>query len=528
MGVLTGLYPQRVFDYFEELTRIPRGSGNEKAVSDYLVSFAKEHGLFYVQDAANNVIMIKKASAGYEAEEPVILQGHMDMVAVKDADCPLSLEHDALEIAIEGDTVYAKGTSLGGDDGIAIAYALAVLEDETLSHPRLEAVFTTDEEVGMNGAAAIDLSMLKGRRLLNIDSEEEGILTVGCAGGVRVHSVIPVNRKRQQGILARICIHGLLGGHSGAEIHKQRGNANVLMGRLLNGLSAKIPYALVSCKGGTKDNAIPIEAEAELVISEESREALASAVAEYERTYQREYANRDTGVRVELTFYGNGSMPAGSDSGKNPADTGDSGNEQEKMHGVVGIHAPEDVRSEDSGYEALDEASTKTVVRFLASVPDGVQAMSTDIQGLVETSLNMGIVRLTGKGLETDHSIRSSVASAKDALREKLTALSALAGGTVSCHGDYPAWEYRKDSPLREQMIVQYREMFGKEPRVEVIHAGLECGLLSAKLPGLDCVSFGPDLTDIHTTSERMHIASVGRMYDYLRALIEKKADGGQ
>lgn len=491
MGVLTGLYPQRVFDYFEELTRIPRGSGNEKAVSDYLVSFAKEQDLFYVQDTANNVIIIKEASAGYEAEEPIILQGHMDMVAVKDADCPLSLEHDALALAVEGDTIYAKGTSLGGDDGIALAYALAVLEDETLSHPRLEAVFTTDEEVGMNGAAAIDLSVLKGRRLLNIDSEEEGILTVGCAGGVRVHSVIPVKRERRGGVPARVRIHGLQGGHSGAEINKQRGNANCLMGRFLNGLSGKMPYALVSCAGGTKDNAIPVEAEAELVIPAKEQEALAAAVTEYEQILKKEFANRDAGVQVSLTFSEENGAP-------------------ERGEG-------------DNEWTALDEASTKIAARFLASVPDGVQAMSTDIKGLVETSLNMGIVRLTENGLETDHSIRSSVASAKDALREKVTALSALAGGTVSYHGDYPAWEYRSDSPLRERMIAQYREMFGKEPKVEVIHAGLECGLLSAKLPGLDCVSFGPDLTDIHTTSERMHIASVGRMYEYLRALIQKK-----
>lgn len=484
MGVLTGLYPQRVFDHFEELTRIPRGSGNEKAVSDFLVAFAKEHDLFYVQDTANNVIIIKEASAGYEAEEPIIMQGHMDMVAVKDADCPLSLEHDALELVVENDTVCAKGTSLGGDDGIAVAYALAVLEDETLSHPRLEAVFTTDEEVGMHGAAAIDLSVLKGRRLLNIDSEEEGILTVGCAGGVRVHSVIPVKRERRGGVLARVRIHGLQGGHSGAEIHKRRGNANCLMGRFLYGLSGRLPYALFSCMGGTKDNAIPVEAEAELVIPAKERETLASAVAEYEQILKKEFANRDAGVQVSLTF-------------------------------------PEHIP--DSEYEALDETSTETVVRFLISVPDGVQAMSMDISGLVETSLNMGIVRLTKNGLETDHSIRSSVASAKDALREKLTALTSLAGGTVSCHGDYPAWEYRKDSPLRECMIAQYREMFGREPKVEVIHAGLECGLLSAKLPGLDCVSFGPDLTDIHTTAERMHIASVGRMYEYLRALIQKR-----
>lgn len=505
MGVLTGLYPQRVFDYFEELTRIPRGSGNEKAVSDYLVSFAKEHGLFFVQDEADNVIIIKEASSGYEAEEPIILQGHMDMVAVKDADCPLSLEHDALDIGVEGDTIYAKGTSLGGDDGIALAYVLALLEDETLSHPRLEAVFTTDEEVGMNGAAAIDLSMLKGRRLINIDSEEEGVLTVGCAGGVRVHSVIPVKRERSRGMTARVRIDGLQGGHSGAEIHKQRGNANVLMGRFLNGLSVKMSYALVSCAGGTKDNAIPVEAEAELVIPVKEKEALAAAAAEYGKILEKEYADRDADVRVSLRFGEGDSMP-GSWKGNN-------------VSGKTGCD-----ELAESEYQALNEASTKAVVRFLACVPDGVQAMSTDIGGLVETSLNMGIVRLTKEGLETDHSIRSSKASAKDALREKLTALSALAGGMVSCHGDYPAWEYRRDSLLREQMTAQYSELFGKEPRVEVIHAGLECGLLSAKLPGLDCVSFGPDLTDIHTTSERMHIASVGRMYEYLRALVEKKS----
>lgn len=516
MGVLTGLSPQRVFDYFEELTRIPRGSGNEKAVSDHLVSFAKEHGLFCVQDQADNVIIIKEASAGYEAEEPIILQGHMDMVAVKDADCEINLERDALALAVEGDTIYARGTSLGGDDGIAIAYVLALLEDETLSHPRLEAVFTTDEEVGMNGAAAIDLSMLRGRRLINIDSEEEGILTVGCAGGVRVHSVIPVKRESCRGVSARIRIHGLQGGHSGAEIDKQRGNANCLMGRFLFGLCGKLSYALASCAGGTKDNAIPVEAEAELVIAAGKKEALASAVTEYERILQKEYAGRDAGVQVSLTF---GKKNNGSSCGG-----------ENNMSSCGGENIMSADSEEDSGsdaaefeYSALDNASTETVVQFLASVPNGVQAMSTDIRGLVETSLNMGIVRLTEAGLETDHSIRSSVASAKDALREKLTALSGLAGGTVSCHGDYPAWEYRKDSPLREKMIAQYRGMFDREPKVEVIHAGLECGLLSAKLPGLDCVSFGPDLSDIHTTSERMHIASVGRMYEYLRALIEKK-----
>lgn len=494
MGVLTGLEPQRVFDYFEEISRIPRGSGNEQAISDYLVGFAKKHGLSWHQDAARNVIIIKEASAGYEDGEPIILQGHMDMVAVKDADCALDLAQDALELAVEGDTVYAKGTSLGGDDGIAIAYALALLEDDTLGHPRLEAVFTTDEEVGMNGAAAIDLTMLRGRRLINIDSEEEGVLTVGCAGGVRVHSVIPVKRARREGLCADIRIFGLQGGHSGAEIHKQRGNANCLMGRLLFRLCDEVPYALLALLGGTKDNAIPVECSASVVIDAKERERLTALVREYERTLQRELAGSDAGVRVSVCF----------------ADGARESGEGEKE------------RDRQTSFEALDGESTRRAAAFLFSAPDGVQRMSADIEGLVETSLNLGILRLTQKGVEADQSIRSSLASSRDALRDRIAALTRLAGGTVSCHGEYPAWEYRKESPLRDAMIARYREMFGKEPRVEIIHAGLECGLLSSKLTGLDCVSFGPDLTDIHTTSERMHIASVGRMYRYLRALIEK------
>lgn len=483
MGVLTGLEPQRVFDYFEEISRIPHGSGNEKAISDYLAAFAKEHGFVWYQDASYNVIIIKEASEGYEDAAPIILQGHMDMVAVKDPDCAIDLEHDGLALAVDWNTVYAKGTSLGGDDGIALACFLAILEDEELAHPRLEAVFTTSEEIGMYGAAAIDLSMLKGRRLINMDSEEEGIFTVGCAGGARVHSVIPMVRTAREGVCAKIRIHGLQGGHSGVEIHKQRGNANCLMGRLLCELSQETDFALYRLSGGTKDNAIALESDAEIVIAPKETEALAAFVRRFEQTIQKELINTDEGVRVSLRF--------------------------------------EESVSESAVYEALDEPSTRKAAEFLFVTPNGVQAMSSDIEGLVETSLNLGILRLTEQGLELDQSIRSSSASAKEALREKLTALAHLAGGSVTCAGDYPAWEYRQDSPLRDAMTAQYREMFGEEPKAVVIHAGLECGILSSKLEDLDCVSFGPDLTDIHTTSERMHISSVGRMYEYLRAVIQ-------
>lgn len=478
MGVLSGLEPKKVFEYFEQICQIPHGSGNEEGISNYLAAFAKEHGFEHYQDKAHNIIIIKKASEGYEDVPPVIIQGHMDMVAVKEPDCDIDLKKDPLRLCVEGDTVYAKGTSLGGDDGIAVAYALAVLSDDSIAHPRLEVVVTTDEEVGMYGANVIDLSMLKGRRLLNIDSEEEGILTVGCAGGLRVYSTIPVNREKRQGTAYQVRLHGLQGGHSGAEIHKQRGNSNCLLGRLLYGMLQAVDYSICSLEGGTKDNVIPLDSEAVIVVDPSVEEKLLAYLRQYEETLKKELARKDPGVCITIKKQAEGT------------------------------------------YDCLDAASVKTVAQLLTVTPNGVQEMSADIPGLVETSLNLGILKLTDSELTMTQSIRSSVASEKEALKGKVTAVTQMAGGSVEYQGDYPAWEYQPDSELREIMIGLYEDSYGHKPKVEVIHAGLECGLLSAKLPGLDCVSFGPDLTDIHTVNEKLHIASAARTYEYLLKIL--------
>lgn len=481
MGVLSGLNPAKVFAYFEEICRIPHGSGNEEAISNYLVDFAKAHNLEHYQDEAKNVIMIKEASAGYEDVEPFIIQGHMDMVAVKESDCDIDLAKDPLRLRVDGDVVYAEGTSLGGDDGIAVAYALAILDDDSIAHPRLEVVITTDEEVGMCGATAIDLSMLKGKRLLNIDSEEEGILTVGCAGGLRAHSVLPVDWIGRKGTAYEVRLHGLQGGHSGVEIHKQRGNSNCLMGRLLYGLLDVADYGIVALDGGTKDNAIALETVLKMVIDESDEETVLTYIREFEETLKKELAKRDPDVTITVQ--------------KGNADI----------------------------YKCLDVLSVRKVAYLLSATPDGVQEMSADIPGLVQTSLNLGILRLTEQALELDQSIRSSMASAKQMLKEKVTAVTRLAGGRTEYYSDYPAWEYRPESPLRDRMVAIYERRYGVKPKVEVIHAGLECGLLSAKIPGLDCVSFGPDLTDIHTAHEKMHIASVARTYEYLLEILAEK-----
>lgn len=483
MRVLEGLKPERVFYFFEEISRIPHGSGNEQAISDYLVSFAKEHELFHIQDAANNVIMIKEASEGYEEAEPIIFQGHMDMVAVKDPDSDTDPNKDPLHLETDGKYIWAKGTTLGADDGIAVAFALALLEDETLGHPRLEVVITTDEEVGMGGAAAVDLSVLKGKRLLNLDSEVEGIFTAGCAGGCRVYSTIPVSRELCAGRLVRIRIEGLLGGHSGIEIHKQRGNANLLMGRLLYGFMQDNNFGLYRLEGGTKDNAIACECEAQVVVDEEGFTALTGYCAELERVLRAEYAVTDPEVSIALGC----------------------------------------IVEESRKWNVLNSDSLRRALSVLFATPNGVQAMSMDVEGLVESSLNMGILKLEENALDIHQSVRSSVASSKKYLRERVMSLAELAGGKSEIHGEYPAWEYRKDSPLRDSLMALYEKKFGKTAKVEIIHAGLECGLFGEKIEGLDAISFGPNLTDIHTTSEKMEIASVQRMYEFVREFLGQK-----
>ena len=448
MPILEKLQPQAVFARFEQLCAIPHGSGNTKAISDYLVRFAAARGLRHIQDEYNNVIIFCPGTPGYETAAPVILQGHMDMVCETAPDCTKDLTREGLDLFIDGDTIGARGTTLGGDDGIAVAMALAILAADDIPHPPLEVVLTVDEETGMLGADALDASVLQGRTMLNLDSEDEGILTVSCAGGNVSVCTLPVARAAFPGTALTVTVGGLLGGHSGAEIDKGRGNANQLLGRVLYAVGARTALRVVCVDGGLKDNAIPRESRAVITVADP--DAAQAAIA------------------------------------------------------------------------GMDAASTQRAACMLCCLPNGIQAMSQDIPGLVQTSLNLGILTTSEQCVQASFCVRSSVATQKEMLVARLRCLMAQLGGSVDVSGDYPAWEYRKDSPLRERMINVFREQYGHDPKVEAIHAGVECGLFAGKLPGLDCVSFGPDLTEIHTCRERMHIASVQRVWRYTLEVLRR------
>ncbi len=481
MGVLSDLEPKKVFYFFEEITRIPHGSGNVGQISDYLADFAKKRGLFCIQDKLKNIIIVKEATSGYEGEPAVILQGHMDMVAVKTPDCDMDMKTQGLQVAVRGDEVYAEGTSLGGDDGIAVAYALALLDSDSLSHPRLEVVITVDEEVGMDGARGIDLSMLTGNRMINLDSEEEGIFLTSCAGGARVHCRLPLDSRERQGRAVEVTLGGLLGGHSGGEIHKERGNSNCLFGRVLYRLAQKLPVSLCQVKGGLADNAIPRETKALLVTEAEAAGELCAMIRELGEEIRAELGSKDPDFYIEA---------------------------KEGKEGSFSCVSPE---------------LTKAAGAFLCALPGGVQAMSADMPGLVETSLNLGILKYEEGNLLAEFSVRSSVESAKRALIDRVGAVTGLAGGAIEVSGDYPGWKFRKDSPLRDKMVRLYEEMYGAAPKVEAIHAGLECGILGSKIGNLDCVSMGPDMKAIHTTEETLSISSVKRVWEYLVRLLAKK-----
>ena len=482
MPILDHLEPRAVFFCFEQLCAIPHGSGNTKAISDYLVRFAAEHQLRCIQDAHNNVIIFAPGTPGYESAAPVILQGHMDMVCETAPDCTKDMAREGLDLLVDGDTIGARGTTLGGDDGIAVAMALAILDSSEIAHPALEAVFTVDEEIGMEGAQGLDFSQLSARRMLNIDSEDEGIFTVSCAGGASANVSVGLTMAPNAAPCVKLTVSGLIGGHSGQEINKGRANANILLGRVLDALVQKLPVRLVSAAGGRKDNAIPNAAEAVLALAEGDLPAAKQIVSACTADLRKEYAVADPGVTVTL----------------------------EKA-----AVCP----------QALTEEATLRVVRYLLLVPNGIAAMSMDIPGLVQTSCNLGIFHVADGVLTAVSSVRSSVASQKQMLLARFAALSRLLGGSLQVTGAYPAWEYRRESVLREKMAAVYEQQIGRAPKIEAIHAGLECGLFAGQLPGLDCVSFGPDLVDIHTAREKMSISSVQRTWKFLLGVLEALKD---
>lgn len=473
---LAGLEPASVFGFFEEICAIPHGSRNTKKISDFLVNFAKEQGLTYIQDEMGNVILFGEGTCGMENHEPVVLQGHMDMVCEKDADVTLDMAVDGLDLTHDGRYIFAKGTTLGGDDGIALAYAMALLSDKSIAHPPLEIIITVDEEIGMLGADAIDVSMLKGRTLINLDSEDEGVFTVACAGGATATISLPVERRAVYGPCIRLSVSGLQGGHSGAEIHKNRANANKLMGEFMARIQKLMPLRLTSLAGGTKDNAIPRSCQATLVAMGIHLERINDIAQEFQAEIREQY------------------------------------DEPEALIQAFDVDA--------LGGNSLTDESTAKVIGLLCAAPNGVQAWSQDMEGLVQTSLNLGVLKL-GERLTATFSVRSSVNAEKEALLEKLRELTAFYEGAYSQMGEYPAWEYKKDSHLREVMVQVYKEMFGKEPKVLAIHAGLECGLLAEKMPGLDCVSIGPQMHDIHTSREKLDIASTARTWRFLLEVLK-------
>lgn len=480
MRVLEHIYPERVFYYFEELAKIPHGSRNTKGISDYLAAFARDHGLWWKQDELNNIIIVKEASEGYEFVGPVILQGHMDMVCEKEEGCEIDFARDGLTLFIDGDFVRARGTTLGGDDGIAVAYALALLEAEGLAHPKLEVVITVDEEIGMLGAYGIDLSTLTGRTMLNIDSDEEGHFLTSCAGGMCVKASIPVKRTVMSGQKLALSVTGLLGGHSGAEIHKEHGNADILMGRVLSVLRAQVPFGILSLAGGLMDNAIPRFCSCEILVKEENVNQIKRMVDDLQASLRKEFMVSDPEVSLLC---------------------------EEK--GIAKA-------------EVLEDAFADKIIFYLRTVPNGVLHRSQAMPELVETSLNLGIMELAEDALHTQTSVRSSVGTRKEDVKNRIESIVRVIGGTVDIEGDYPAWEYQENSPLRERISRVYSRQYGEEPVFEAIHAGLECGLFSAKLPGLDCVSFGPWNYDIHTPKERLSISSTARVWDFIVELLRQ------
>lgn len=472
-----------VFEAFEAISKVPRGSGHNTKISEFLAAFAKEHGIFVRQDMAENIVMVKPASPGMEALPTVMLQGHMDMVCEKEAGSSHDFLIEGLELCVEDDWIYAKGTTLGADDGIAVAYILALFADEMLRHPKLEAVITTDEETGMDGAYALDTSDLKAEYLLNLDSEEEGVFLTSCAGGLTCIGTIPVERMVQSGSLLKVRLSGLKGGHSGEDINKNRTNAVVLLGRLLHELEQELggsALRLFDAAGGNKDNVIPCEASAEvLVVNGDGKEKLEEIISGLAAVYQKELGAAEPGLCIEISF------------------------------------------EENKTVSVLCEESSNRILKLLYLAPTGVMAMSAAMEGLVESSQNLGIFALKEKEAEVHFSIRSSRTSAKYYLEERCRTLIEMCGGSSEKKSEYPAWEYKLESKLRAYVSEVYEQMYGKKPVMRAIHAGLECGLISEKMPGLDIVSLGPDIADIHTVKERMSVSSAKRVYQFIRKLLE-------
>ncbi len=477
MNKLSCLEPQKVFKYFEELASIPHGSGNMDKIADYCVEFAKKHSLEYYRDSANNVVIYKDAAVGYENAKPVILQGHLDMVCQQTEDRGIDFTAEGLDLLVEGDFVSARGTTLGADNGIAVAMILAILHSDTLPHPSIEAVFTTDEEIGMLGAMALDMSILNGRKMVNIDAEEDESVTVSCAGGSDFQVSFPLTRVIKNGTEITVVLKGLQGGHSGVEIDKGRVNANILAGRFLGYMNSITEYSVISIDGGDKGNAIPNLCKINLCV--ENAEAFVGAATDYLTTVKKEISAREGNFIFEIS------------TGKK------------------------------CEHNVLEPSIQGNIIYTLLCVPNGIVEMSAEIKGLVETSLNLGILKTDSSEILLHFTLRSNKKSAMEFLQSRLTAFFRTMPCQIKAFGHYPAWEFNSQSTLQGEYIEAYKSVTGKEPTVEAIHAGLECGVFSSALKGLDCIAIGPQLFDVHTVRERISISSVQKIYRILTELLK-------
>ncbi len=480
MKTETKIDSQRFFYYFKKISEIPRGSGDTGKISGFLMGFAEKQGLWARRDEADNVVIRKPGTSGYETAPGVILQAHTDMICEKKPGVSHDFHNQGLQLKREGDYLYAEGTTLGGDDGIGVAYILAVLESSEIPHPPLEAVFTADEEIGMLGAGALDMSLLRGRILINLDSEEEGHFLCGCAGGLTASCTLPVRFAEVSGKWFQVKITGLKGGHSGNDIDKYRANSDMLAGRLLYALGREMDFALSELTGGTKDNAIPRETRLLFAIDGGEEAHLKEILGKLQEELRTEYRGIEEEIRIEISEAGAGTGPA------------------------------------------LHSSSLQKVIFFLMQMPGGVEKMSGELEGLVETSCNLGILELGPQALYASLSVRSALESGKRALADRICYLTEFLGGEYQASGTYPAWEYQGESSLRKLMEEVWEKMYGTRPKIDVIHAGVECGLFYKGLEGLDCVSIGPDLFNIHTTEEKLSVSSAERVYEFLLKVLEK------
>ena len=478
--MLGNIEPKSVLKFFEEISQIPRGSTNEKGISDYFIDFAKKRNLWAHQDKALNVYIKKPGTSGYEKAPPVILQGHMDIVCEKNEGVQHDFEKDPIKLIVEGDWLRADGTTLGADNGAAVAMSLALLDSTDIPHPPLEVLFTAAEEIGLLGAAAVDGSYFEGKMLLNMDSGLEGYFRVSCAGGARTFTTLTPEYKALPAghIVKRVKIKGLKGGHSGNDVAKERGNSNRLLARTLRELQVKFGVCFVNISGGSKENSIPREAEAIISFDGSKLSEVSAAIKQFEQVLKREYSKSDAGVEILV----------------------------------------EDCKEEIK--KVYSEQFCRKVLTVLLTIPHGIEAMSLFFEGLPESSLNLGVITSKEDEVVIVNSIRSSVGSRKEMLLEQVAIISEAAGAKLEIKGVYPAWEYDEKSALREKAVKLYTEMYGKEPTVWGTHAGLEAGILAEQLGGIDVINFGCEILDVHSPDERMNLASLKRCWDFLLKLL--------